>query len=178
MPHFSLRLAQLTARDVMTERLIVLQATDTVLDAATTLRDHQISGAPVVDEQGRPIGVFSPADVVPAVASRLGSVLADSGDRDLEQVCDLLSSSQTRLAAGGDEVVTGWMSRRIGSVVETTPLVEVARTMCDRHAHRVVVVDAAGKLRGIVSAMDVLAAIVKAADESRTQPQDEQERRR
>lgn len=171
MPEFSRRLAQLTARDVMTERLVVLNETDTVVHAAMTLRDQQISGAPVVDDQGRPIGVFSTADVVPAVASRLGAVLADAaggdaGRTDLEQVCDLLNSSRTRLASGADEAISGWMSRRVGTVRESSPLIEVARSMCDGHWHRVLVVDASERLRGIVSTMDVLAAVVKAADEA------------
>ena len=63
------------------------------------------------------------------------------------------------------ELVTKWMSRRLVSVRETTPLVEVARVMCDGHWHRVTVVDDSGRLKGIVSTMDVLAALVQAADE-------------
>ena len=46
------------------------------------------------------------------------------------------------------------------------PLVEVARVMCDGHWHRVPVVDDGGALCGIISTMDVLAALVNAADES------------
>jgi CBS-domain-containing membrane protein len=38
--------------------------------------------------------------------------------------------------------------------------------MCDGHWHRVPVVDDAGALCGIISTMDVLAALVNAADES------------
>ena len=62
-------------------------------------------------------------------------------------------------------MVSRHMSRRTVSVSEETSLVEIARLMCDGHWHRVLVVDAQGRLRGLVSTMDVLAALVQAADE-------------
>jgi CBS-domain-containing membrane protein len=58
------------------------------------------------------------------------------------------------------------MSRQVRSVPDKAPLVEVARVMCDGHWHRVPVVDDGGALCGIISTMDVLAALVNAADES------------
>ena len=57
------------------------------------------------------------------------------------------------------------MSRRLISVREDTPLVELARFMCDGHWHRVTVIDSQGRLNGIVSTMDILAALVQTADE-------------
>ncbi len=66
----------------------------------------------------------------------------------------------------GVERVSQRMSKQVTSVTEQAPIVEVARVMCDGHWHRVPVVDESGKLSGIISTMDVLAALVNVADEA------------
>lgn len=163
------RLGTLTARDIMNERLVVLQQTDTIEHAASLFRDLRISGAPVVNAEGVAVGLLSVTDIVPAVAARMSTPpvgeLPISREDEWEAVCGLLTSATTRQTAGAHELVGSWMSRRLNSVREETPIVEIARQMCDGHRHRVVVVDFEGKLRGIVSTMDVLAALVTAADE-------------
>jgi CBS domain-containing protein len=55
-------LTALTAGDLMTRKLLLLPADVSLRDAAHLLRQAQVSGAPVVDEQGRCMGVLSAAD--------------------------------------------------------------------------------------------------------------------
>ncbi len=168
MTNLSERLATLMARDVMTEKLVLLEESDTIRHAANLFRDLHISGAPVVNAEGKPIGLLSVTDIVPAVAGRVGVPAAaprpQTREAEWEEICQVLNSGNLP-EAGAGEPVTKWMSRRLVSVRETTPLVEVARVMCDGHWHRVTVLDDAGRLKGIVSTMDVLAAVVQAADE-------------
>jgi predicted transcriptional regulator len=163
------RLGTLTARDMMTEKLVVLHDSDTIEHAASLFRDLAISGAPVVDSTGVPIGLLSVADIIPAVAARMSTApkgaCPQSREAEWAQICGLLTGHATSAAAGAQERVESWMSRRLVSVGEETPLTDVARIMCDGHWHRVTVVDTQGKLRGIVSTMDVLAALVAVADE-------------
>jgi CBS-domain-containing membrane protein len=52
----------LTAADVMTRDVVRLREEMPLRDAAHRLRQAQISGAPVVDEQGRCVGVLSAVD--------------------------------------------------------------------------------------------------------------------
>jgi len=52
-------MAQITARDFMVTDLITLPPEADVLDAVQLLLKHRISGAPVVEEGGRYLGVFS-----------------------------------------------------------------------------------------------------------------------
>jgi CBS domain-containing protein len=165
------RLGTLTARDIMTEKLVVLNETDTIQHAASVFRDLAISGAPVIDARGLPVGLLSVADIIPAVAARMGSARGVtppiSREAEWEDVFRLLNAEATGDAAGAGEQVAHWMSRRLVSCFPETPLVEVARILCEGHWHRITVVDSpGGKLKGIVSTMDVLAAIVAAADEA------------
>ena len=168
MINLSERLATLTARDIMTEKLVLLDESDTIQHAANLFRDLHISGAPVVDGDGKPVGLLSVTDIVPAVSARRNVPAAIPGSQSREsewdEICQILNSG-SRAEAGAGERVTKWMSRRLVSVRESTPLVDVARVMCNGHWHRVTVVDETGRLKGIVSTMDVLAALVHAADE-------------
>jgi CBS-domain-containing membrane protein len=59
------------------------------------------------------------------------------------------------------------MSPNVGTVTEDQPLVEVARTMCQDHWHRVPVVGNDGLLKRIISTMDVLAALLNTFEESK-----------
>ena len=168
MAELSDRLATLTARDIMTERLVLLDESDTIQHAANLFRDLHISGAPVVDTSGKPVGLLSVSDIVPAVTARRTAPSTgeppQSRETEWEEICQILNSGG-RAEAGAGELVTKWMSRRLISVREDTPLIDVARVMCDGHWHRVTVVDKSGRLKGIVSTMDVLAALVHSADE-------------
>jgi CBS domain-containing protein len=55
-------LSALTANDLMTRVVVLLSEDMPLRDAARLLRQAQVSGAPVVDEQGRCVGVLSAAD--------------------------------------------------------------------------------------------------------------------
>lgn len=171
MPNLSERLATLRARDIMTEKLVLLEENDTIQHAVSLFRDLHISGAPVVNSEGRAVGLLSVSDIVPAVTSRLAapSVEGPSQSREAEwdEICAILNAGTTQAGSGGSEFVSRWMSRRLVSVREDTPLVELARVMCDGHWHRITVVDDDGRLTGIVSTMDVLATLVQASDEER-----------
>lgn len=52
-------MTQITARDFMIEELITLRPRMDVLEAVQLLLEHGVSGAPVVDSNGRYLGVFS-----------------------------------------------------------------------------------------------------------------------
>src|SRR3954471_11510285 len=53
-----------TAADLMTPNPTSLQQDATLHEAVAWLVDRGVSGAPVIDEAGRPVGVFSRTDVL------------------------------------------------------------------------------------------------------------------
>jgi predicted transcriptional regulator len=123
----------LVVSDVMTRSVVTLTPGTPLQEAALTLANMGVSGAPVCDEQGRVIGVFSKSDI----ASKL------SEDRPLETV-----------------TVGELMTSIVFSVRPENPLRTAIWLMVYENVHRVMVTDEGEQIVGIVTPMDVLKAIV------------------
>ncbi|MEM9173656.1 MAG: CBS domain-containing protein [Myxococcota bacterium] len=59
----------LTAQDLMTAGLVTFRPDQTVLEAIESLTKHGVSGAPVVDREGRLVGILSELDCLRMLAS-------------------------------------------------------------------------------------------------------------
>lgn len=165
MTRLSGRLGTLRARDVMTRNLIVIHDTDTIEQAVANLKSHQITGAPVINKAGRFVGILSLTDLVLSGTDARG-VAGRLSQWECSATWDLFDMAPSPMGQGtGAELVSARMSKVVTSVTDDAPLVEIARVMCNGHWHRVPVVDAAGSLKGIISTMDVLAALVNTAEE-------------
>lgn len=55
-------LAKITVADYMTKRLVTLTPDMNVIDAIERLLDHKITSAPVINQQGHLLGMFSEKD--------------------------------------------------------------------------------------------------------------------
>ncbi len=60
-------LAKITVEDYMSKRLVTLTKDADVIDAVKKLLDHKITSAPVVDQRGHLLGMFSEKDVMDIV---------------------------------------------------------------------------------------------------------------
>lgn len=119
-----------TAREIMTASLITLDPNASVLDAIRTFLKNEISGAPVVDDSGRMVGMISELDCIRVLAAgefysddhREEGVVADcmttafkhiSPDVDLYTLAQrFLTQNVRRLPVlDGDELI-GQISRR------------------------------------------------------------------
>ena len=60
-------LAKITVADYMSKRLVTLAKDTDVVDAVKKLLDHKITSAPVVDQRGHLLGMFSEKDVMSVV---------------------------------------------------------------------------------------------------------------
>lgn len=166
MPNLPGRLGELQAGDIMTGSVIVVREADSIHAAIETLKSERITGAPVVDAAGKLVGILSINDLIapPAAGERLASVpLSHGQDRTS---WDLFDRAGSLTGEHADQTVKDRMSTHVASVAAHATLVDVARMMCDGHWHRVPVVDRTGAIKGIISTMDVLAAVVNAADEA------------
>jgi CBS domain-containing protein len=107
----------MVAKDIMTKEIITVGPTTSVKKLALTLVKNQISGAPVVDKNGKIIGVVSEADIVgkkgkdvKAIMSK--KVISVTEDAPVEAVARLMITHKiTRLPVMRDDEVIGIVSR-------------------------------------------------------------------
>jgi CBS domain-containing protein len=126
--------------------------------AARLLARAGVSGAPVVDPEGRCVGVLSANDFV---------AYADKGHRAAKRPhprsCAHSAWQVIDFERVPEEEVEQFMTADPATVRPTTPLAELAQMMVDAHIHRLIVVDADDRPVGIVSSTDILAAVARSA---------------
>jgi CBS domain-containing protein len=124
-------LLTLTASDLMTRDVVTVPQQMTLCAAAKLLAHENISGVPVVNREGRCVGILSATDFM--------TLWAWGGD--------------------GQAEVSLHMTPDPVTVPPDAPIGELARQMIDAHIHRVIVVDAAERPIGVVASTDILAAV-------------------
>ena len=126
---------------------------DTPLDeVARLLLSSTFTGLPVVDAEKRPVGVISQGDLIykAGMPMRLG-LLAES---DQERVSPVLAGSG---AEQGQEVMT----RPAVTIEQDKLATEAVNLMLKKQVKRLPVVDAEGKLVGVLSRVDVFHTILR-----------------
>ncbi|RLC48436.1 MAG: hypothetical protein DRH70_01070 [Candidatus Coatesbacteria bacterium] len=151
----------LTAKDVMTRDVVTVSPSTSLKTLGRILAEHNITGVPVVNDEGKIAGIVSETDLI------LSQLRMRIGNRDYDDIFDLFSAS-TELAAEpqarygpAPRWVEDIMTKRVIVVGEDTAVTDLASLMADKGIHRVPVVRD-GKLVGIVSALDLLKAIADA----------------
>jgi CBS domain-containing protein len=117
----------LTAADVMTANPRTCSAFSSVLEASVLFQDEDCGAVPVVDG-GRPVGILTDRDVALAVANN-----PELGSRPVSE----------------------FMNKDLVTVAPDAPLEGVVTTFGEQGLHRLLVVDDAGQLRGIIAWSDL-----------------------
>ena len=146
-----------TVADMMTRDVLTVKPTTPLSTAIKLFVDRHISGLPVVDDEGKLVGVISESDLMwrekgldlPPHIIFLDSVIYLENplqhDRELHKV----------LGQTVGEVMT---DRPISITIDTT-LPMAARIMHDKKIHRLPVVDAEDRPIGILTQSDIVRAI-------------------
>jgi CBS domain-containing protein len=146
------------ARDIMSGAVLMVRDDMTVDELAEYLVENQISGAPVVDRRGRPVGVVSLTDIaearIEARALAADRPRADAAVHGWEAKIEAEEMRRFHIAEGAVHV-RDIMTPTIYSVADDTPACDVARTMLSGRIHRLLVTRQ-GKIVGIVTSMDLL----------------------
>jgi CBS-domain-containing membrane protein len=145
----------LTAADLMSRDLVMVPQEMSLQGAARLLSRAHVSGAPVVDEKGRCVGVLSTTDFLHWVED------GNTTRIPTESVCHSWQIFGNEAAP--TDTVGCYMTADPVSVTSSASIAELAQVMLDARIHRVVVVDQAECPIGIVSSTDVLAAVVREA---------------
>jgi CBS domain-containing protein len=149
----------LTAADLMSTELVLIPEDMSLKSAARRLANAAVTGAPVVNSDGRCVGVLSATDFLHWM-DRSGHTNRAACAASPAFTTSWQNIDPDRLP---DDIVRDYMTRDAVTVHGTTPLAALTQRMIDVHIHRVIVVDQAGKVVGVVSSTDVLAAVVRAA---------------
>jgi CBS domain-containing protein len=120
--------------DFMTTHLATAKPDMDLLSLVDLLLIQGISGAPVVDEDGKLVGMISEQDCLRAIL--VGTYQGDVGGR----VGDVMSTPVETIQLGSN-------------------IVEIAERMLKTNRRRFPVVDAEGSLRGQISRRDLLRAV-------------------
>ena len=131
--------------DVMTKDVVCLSPEIDVATVARLLLERNIGGAPVVDADGRPVGVVSKTDV-------------------LRACCDAFSAGRSAAEAGREFAglrVADIMTPMAFSLPQGESVARAAAVMAFERVHRIPVVASDGKVVGLVSAIDVLRWLAK-----------------
>ena len=156
-------LFDLTAANLMSREVITVPQEMSLPAAARALAEAQIGGAPVVDHEGRCIGVVSVADL--ARRAQLEKRAAQKAPPIPGCVCsdwEVVEHDWETLPA---DSVSWYMTADPVLVSPETRIGELARMMVDAHIHRLIVAGTDRRPTGIVSSTDVLAVLARAARE-------------
>ena len=162
------RLRTLRVRDVMSAGPVSVDQSESLGAAAAVMIDRPVSGLPVVDESGRCVGMLTAFDFVRRYSAERNEERAalDGGDVRLTRGSE---EEPLELESAGVETVAGNMSSGVQTIARDATLLEAAREMCAAHIHRLPVVDVHGNVEGIITSLDIVAAVVNAADEQSQQ---------
>ena len=147
----------LIAKQIMSSHVITVRPEDDLKTLAEVLVRYRISGAPVIDAEGRLLGVVSQSDLVaankvphvPRSVTLFDWVIYLEGTGRLQAELEKISASK----------VMDIMTREVITVPPDAPLERIATIMAERHVHTIPVMD--GKqLVGVVGKLDIVRSIL------------------
>lgn len=152
------------AADVMTTSLLTLPPDLPVAAAARMLAERGVSGAPVVDREGRLLGILTEGDLI----RRLAAVT----EKPRSWFLGLFASAPAQaehFARSHGRRVRDVMTTAVESITEDTPVEQVAAILEGRGIRRVPVLRD-GRLAGIVSRADLLKVSLESPPEAASAP--------
>ncbi len=146
----------LQARDIMTTQVITTSPQTPVLDLARLLAEHKINGVPVVDDDGRLVGVVTQSELIDRVKKfELPHVITIL---DAHFFLERPSTFKKNLEKLVGNQVSDIMTSPAVTIPPEMPLDEIATTMARRQVHTLPVVEG-DRLIGIIGKIDVIRAL-------------------
>ncbi|MEM2954785.1 MAG: CBS domain-containing protein [Candidatus Nanoarchaeia archaeon] len=144
--------------EIMTKEVTTVPPDMSVKEVAKKLFEMQISGLPVVDNEGRVVGMITEKDII---ATALPKFIED---KDMVDFSYILNEEPFRknIAEFENLKVRDIMRKDVLCVSEDTPVPEVARLMLTKKVRRIPVLRDK-KLVGIIARSDIVKVIAKEA---------------
>jgi len=146
----------LTARDIMNREVYTVDPETSVEEVGRLFIEKDLSGAPVVDDEGRLIGIVTENDLIsqekrfhiPTIIRIFDAFIPLESDAKVEaEIKKMTATTVSEISSG--EVIT---------VEEDTPLNDIATIMTEKKIHLLPVLKE-GKIVGIIGKKDIIRAI-------------------
>lgn len=134
---------------------MAVQPGTSLVDAARVMFEHNFNGLPVVDKDGKLVGLISQQDLISATNVHLPTLI------NLLSQIEFYKKDSSRIRADLTKImnmtVSGVMNHEPMFVEETAPVSHVAEIFASHHAvNPLLVVDSTTKLTGLISRYDIL----------------------
>ena len=162
-------LSETKASDIMVRKVLSVWPTHTLAQVAAVILREDISGVPVVTQEGECVGVFSISDVLRAeekiAGARLEAASSTYFTSDLALPASVyterLEQYRDQLAPAAEHPVSDFMTTDLVSVHEDTTLEKIVASIVDAHVHRLLVLGDNQQLRGVITTFDIVAALMR-----------------
>jgi CBS domain-containing protein len=144
-------------KEIMQREITSVRPDISAKEALDLLFKMQISGLPVIEAQGRLVGMFTEKDILtnilPSYIESVGSFVYEENPKSIrKRFQDLLNLSVSQL-----------MRKDVVTVDEDVGLCEVARIMLIQKVRRIPVLNKEKKVVGIIAREDIIKAYLKEA---------------
>lgn len=151
-------MAELLAKNIMIKKVITIKKDASVEKLSELLLKNKISGVPVVDDDGKLVGIATEGDLIvrdsdlhfPRYFKLLDSIIY------LESLNKFKSNLKKYLGTKVEDVMTV----KVRTVRKDTPVSEVANIMIRNNVNRVPVLNRKGDLAGIITRADIVKSMV------------------
>jgi len=148
------------ARDIMNKNVITVQEDASIEELARVLTENHISGAPVVNKEGKLVGIVTDADLIhketnpraPGFVNILGAIIYVTGIARYREDFKKLAATRTSEIMTTDVIAVGGEAE----------IEQVAALMVDHGVKRVPVLDN-GAIVGIIGRADIVKTLVRPA---------------
>ena len=149
--------ALIFAEDLMTKDVATVHPETSLLVAVRLMAEKHVSGLPVVDARGKPVGMLTEGDLL-----RWHSEFGERQQWWLDHLADgePLAPSFLKVLQAERRKVATIMSHEVVTIARGTSAHDIARLFQDKRIKRAPVVDD-GRIVGLVSRSDLIKAMVR-----------------
>lgn len=150
--------------DIMTTNVVTIDPSKSISEAVRLICEHEISGLPVVNSEGKLVGIISKTDLIACeyeslfdrvYAIDLKPILGHAGEE-----ASLSKQPHSSANAQSDIRVETVMKTSVITATPETPLTEIAYLMKKNNIHRIIIT-VNDTVIGIVTSMDLLKLIAE-----------------
>lgn len=149
----------LKAKDIMSSSVITVKLDTSIAEVAEIFHDKGIGGAPVVDDDGKLVGIITESDLIdqnkklhiPTVVAIFDAVVYLESLRKFEEELRKMTGNKVKDLCSTDVV----------TVDVDTPINEIASIMADSHFHTIPVLENS-QLVGVVGKDDIVKTMASA----------------